>query len=371
MGNDVFGWRKSANARVLGLALVLVSCGAPACSQPLEIESGLFAAIVRDDGKIQTSFTSNRQEWEAGHVHEDIGPVDGGVGIATDESGLLVFLAFFAEDSAGRNKLFIRTGLGNNWESHLATQISIDAASAPAITRINERFFFLAWKNAEGGISTARLDSHALGDSGAFTRTGEISDPLATAVEGAPSASAMNNRILVVWKRAGANGGTELAQRVVGFVPATSSIQLNNRSEPIALPDGANPPTGFPQITNNGTRFVLASSFSRTLDASGDGEGALVSTRFQYLASDDGTDWDAPILCGESDTVERAGSRPHSLALGPGGRIFHLVSPNDQADGFVLQPCERSDKWSDVAMFDNKGAAGTQPAIAFRPGNQD
>lgn len=347
----------------LTLALCFILFQSQGCNEPLQISDGFFSAIVRADGKIQTNFSTDGQTWEQGHIHTDIGNIDQGVGITTDKSGTLVFLCFFGNDDSGSNKLFVRTGLGNNWESQLATQVTTNAASAPAICRIDDRFFFIAWNNGSGGMTTALLDKQNLGSNNAFRILGDINDNLASEINGTPSVSAMNNRILVVWRRRKADGAKDFASNSISFNPANGNVNFGSSSQ-LSPPPSQGSLVGFPQVSNDGSRFVLSISFSNPIG------NDLTLQRFDYFSSTDGNNWQA-FDCPESQNVLDSQVRPHSIAIDRNARITQLVVGNDQnVGGLIIRGCGGTKEWSDNSAFDDKGKISLQPALVFRRGNQ-
>lgn len=343
------------------VCMILVLFLGQGCDGPIPISDGFFSAIVRADGKIQTNFSTDGLSWGEGFVHNDVGAIDKGVGIATNKAGVMVFLTFFARDQAGRTKLFVRVGLGNSWESHSATQISVNAASAPAICRIDDRFFFIAWNNGGGGISTSLLDSESLGNSNAFRLLGDINDSLASQIEGTPSVTAVDNKILLVWRTRKPDNSFDYASNLSTLNAANSNVSFGASSR-LNVSTTRGTLTGFPQVSSTSGVFALSISYVRSIG----GEQEL--RRFAYFNSNDGSSWSD--FC-ESENAVNAHLRPHAITLNRIGQVTQLVSGNGaDVDGQIMRNCGESKEWSDSSAFSNNGASLMQPAIVFRRGNQ-
>jgi len=353
--------KASRRTTLFGLTLILCLVlfqgqGCNGCNQPLQISDGFFSAIVRADGKIQTNFSTDGLNWQPGFIHADLGTVDKGVGITTDKAGVLVFLAFFTKNDAGSNKLFVRTGLGNNWETHTPTQINVNAASAPAICRIDDRFFFMAWNNGNGGISTSLFDKQNLGTNNAFRLSGDINDNLAAGIEGTPSVTALNNQILVVWQtREG------YASNITSFNPANPNVSFGTSSALNVAPLRGTP-VGPPQVTSDDARFVLSIGCQRSA-----GED-LVTHSFCYFISIDGRSWAAQ-ACVSAPLVNLQ-VRPHSIAIDRNSQVAQLVAGSNDGRAEIMRNCGGSKRWRDNSAFNDEGALVLQPAIVFRKGNQ-
>jgi hypothetical protein len=341
--------------------MILVLFLGQGCDGPIPISDGFFSAIVRADGKIQTNFSTDGLNWGEGFVHNDVGEIDKGVGIATNKAGVMVFLTFFAKDQAGRTKLFVRVGLGNSWESHSPTQISVNAASAPAICRIDDRFFLIAWNNGGGGISTSLLDSESLGNSNAFRLLGDINDTLASQIDGTPSVTAVDNKILLVWRTRKPDNSIDYASNLGTLNPANANVNFGTSSR-LNVSSSRGTLTGFPQVSSTSGVFALSISYVRSI-----GEDLEVR-RFEYFNSNDGISWSD--FC-ESEDAVMAHLRPHSITLNRIGQVTELVSGNAaDVDGQIMRNCGESQEWNNSSAFSNNGARLMQPAIVFRRGNQ-
>src|SRR5205823_132815 len=145
-------------------------------------------------------------------------------------------------------KLLVRTGLGNNWNTTFIDQLSVGAASAPAICRLDERYFLIVWNNGGGGIGTALLDSDNMGRAGnAFTRLNDINDTLAQHVEGTPSLSALNNLITVVWRSHHVGNPAKEVVSVGHYSLARHDVQFGNSRELHVTPASS---SSVPQVVS-------------------------------------------------------------------------------------------------------------------------
>jgi hypothetical protein len=273
----------------------------------------------------------------------------------------MVYLTFFARDSAGANKLFVRVGLGNNWESHLATQINVNSTSAPAIARVDDNNFLIAWSNGGDGISTALLDQRRLGSGDAFRRLGDINDNLATAIVGGPTVSAINNHIVIMWKRSDPDVRKHYVFQTMEFNPVSGNVAAGRSAALDATPSQGEF-TGFPQLANDGSRFFLAISFSNSLS------NDLTLQRFNYFTSSDGSRW-AAFSCAEGNNVVDSQVRPHSIAVDRNGRLTQMLVGNNPTGGELMRACGASGRWRDTSVFGDPGKPILQPAIVFRKGN--
>jgi hypothetical protein len=350
---------QAALGRVL-LSLTLILALGQGCGGPLPISDGFFSAIVRTDGLIQTNFSTDGLNWGTPFVHTAMGTVDKGVGIAADKAGLMMFLTFFTKDTVGenigQNKLIVIAGLGNSWESISPTQLNVGAASAPAICRVDDKFFFIVWNNGNGGMSTSLFDKDKMGDNNAFRLTGEISDSLAAQIEGTPSVAALNNEIVIVWRTD--NG---YASHILTLDAPNANVRFGSSSELTAFPRHGTL-TGPPQVTNDGTNFVLSIG---TIDSAGED---MTGDSFSYFRSINGITWVSGDC--QSGVLVDLHSRPHSIAIDGNGRVAQLVAGSNDGRAEIMRNCGDRKTWREESAFNDRGTLALQPAIVFRKGNQ-
>lgn len=364
-------WKTNANMFIHGrqpkfkqFTLVVCIMVAILISGCVPQQPRFYSAFIRNDGRIQTNASLDGISWpaESRFLHPEVSSF--GPGIAATPKGV-VALAFFQKNTAGRQFLVVKQGLGSRtWESAVSSESLIeegDVQSAPAIAHIQDNVFALAWRDGNR-IRTASFDANVQQGS-KFIGTGIVGSD----ADGAPSIAFDGDRALMIWlskNRDNARGITFIG-RAIGTLENNRLIWQAIDDLELTFPADTNlrNVTGSPSIFYDSSRFFLA-----VIALTSDG---AETHKLVVFDSDDGGEYQFRGMCildrGDVESEIALAANQGSLVVlrAPSG----TGSPNGAVFGSLPGSCQEV-AWS-TAFGDQGNTGGQKPAITHNTSQSD